>query len=104
MARFDVYPNPEPQEREHTPYLLDLQNDYISGLATRVVAPLRAESAFGRQARGLNPAFLIRDESVVLDSAALGALPAALLRQPVVSLRAQAAVITTALDTLFGGF
>ena len=104
MARYEVYANPEPGERAHTPYLLDLQNNYISGLATRVVAPLRAEAAFGKPARGLNPAFLIRDEAVVLDTAALGAIPAPLLRQPVVSLRAQAAVINTALGTLFGGF
>jgi toxin CcdB len=104
VARYDVYANPEPAERAHTPFLLDLQNDYIAGLATRVVAPLRTEAHFGKQARGLNPAFLIRDEAVVLDTAAIGALPAALLRQPVLSLRAQAGVITAALDTLFGGF
>lgn len=104
MARYEVYANPEPAERPHTPFLLDLQNNYISGLGTRVVAPLRNESQFGRPARGLNPVFLIQDQAVVLDAAALGAVPAQLLRQPVVSLRAQAAVITAALDTLFGGF
>jgi toxin CcdB len=104
MARYDVYPNPEPSERAVTPFLLDLQNDYISGLGSRVMAPLRAESQFGKPARGLNPVFLVRDEAVVLDTAAIGALPTHLLRQPVVSLRAQAAVISNALDTLFGGF
>jgi toxin CcdB len=104
MARYDVYINPEPQERSATPFLLDLQNDYISGLGTRVVAPMRSEAHFGRAARGLNPAFLIRDEAVVLDTAALSTLPAHLLRQPVVSLRSQAAVISNALNTLFGGF
>jgi toxin CcdB len=104
LARYDVYVNPEPDERASTPFLIDLQNDYINGLGTRVVAPLRSEAAFGRQARGLNPAFLIRDEAVVLDTAALAALPAHLLRQPVVSLRAQSAVITSAIDTLFGGY
>jgi toxin CcdB len=104
MARFDVFPNPEPEERELTPYLLDVQNDYISGLGTRVVIPLRAEAEFGRPARGLNPVFLVHERAVVLDTAAMGAIPAQLLRKPVVSLRAQAAVVTTALDTLFGGF
>ena len=42
MARFDVYANPDAAERKHTPYLLDVQNDYIDALATRVVIPLRA--------------------------------------------------------------
>lgn len=104
MARYDVYANPAPNERAVTPFLLDLQNDYINGLGTRVMAPLRAESQFGKPARGLNPVFLIGDIGVVLDTAALAALPVHLLRQPVVSLRAQAAVISNALDTLFGGF
>jgi toxin CcdB len=34
MARFDVYANPEASERKHTPYLLDVQNDYIDAPAT----------------------------------------------------------------------
>jgi len=104
MARFDVFPNPDRDEREHTPYLLDVQNDYISGLATRVVIPLRAEGAFGRPAKGLNPVFLVTDEAVVLDTAGMGAIPAALLRKPVLNLRANLGVISAALDTLFGAF
>lgn len=102
MARFDVYPNPAGDERAIVPFLLDVQNDYISGLASRVVIPLRAEAHFGRTAKGLNPVFLVMDQPVVLDSAALGAIPSQLLRKPVLSLRAQAGVITAALDTLFG--
>ena len=54
MARYDVYPNPEASERKHTPYLLDVQNDYIDALTTRVVVPLRTEAAFGPRARNLN--------------------------------------------------
>lgn len=104
MARFDVFPNPQSVERTHTPYLLDVQNDYISGLGTRMVIPLRTEAVFGRPARGLNPAFLVGDEALVLDTAAMGAIPAHLLRKSTVSLRAQHGVIATALDTLFGSF
>ena len=40
MARFDVYANPDSAERRFTPFFLDVQNDYISGLETRVVIPL----------------------------------------------------------------
>jgi hypothetical protein len=46
MSRFDVHANPDVGERKHTPYLVDVQNDFIDGLATRVVIPLRRESAF----------------------------------------------------------
>ena len=44
MARYDVYANPEASERKHTPYLLDVQNDYIDALTTRIVVPLRTEA------------------------------------------------------------
>jgi toxin CcdB len=104
VARFDVYPNPEPGERKHTPFLLDLQNDYIDGLSTRVVAPLRKATAFGPRARNLNPVFTIAEEDVVLDMATLGALPAAWLRKPVVNLRSVRGPIQEALDTLFGAY
>ena len=42
MARFDVHANPVAAERKHTPYFMDVQNDCIHHIATRVVVPLRA--------------------------------------------------------------
>jgi toxin CcdB len=48
MARFDVYANPEAAERRHTPYFLDVQNDYIADLATRAVVPCGARLPSGR--------------------------------------------------------
>ena len=104
MAHFDVYPNPAVGERKHTPYLLDLQNDYIDGLSTRVVAPLRKAAAFGPRARNLNPVFIVADEDLVLDASTLGALPLALLRRPIANLRGARVPIQEALDTLFGNF
>lgn len=34
MARFDVYRHPDATQRARTPYLIDVQNDYIAGLHT----------------------------------------------------------------------
>ena len=65
MARFDVYANPLATERKHTPYLLDVQNDYIDALPTRIVVPLRREAVFGPRARNLNPALLVGADKVV---------------------------------------
>jgi len=104
MARYDVYANPDVSERKQTPYLLDVQNDYIDALTTRVVIPLRRESVFGPRARNLNPAFIISTENVVLDTAALAAIPLSELRKPVTSLREARPVILEALDTLFGAY
>ncbi|HSW08658.1 CcdB family protein [Aquabacterium sp.] len=104
MARYDVHANPTPAERKHTPYLLDVQNDYIDGLLTRVVIPLRREAVFGPRARNLHPMFQVKADNVVLDTTALGAVPAAALRAPVANLHAHRAEVQEALDTLFGAF
>lgn len=104
MARFDVYANPIARERRATPFFLDVQNDHISGLGTRIIIPLRREADFGARAQRLNPLVLVGDEAVVLDTAALGAVPLNLLKRPLVNLRAQRDDITTALDTVFGAY
>jgi toxin CcdB len=104
MAQFDAYANPEASERKHTPYLLDVQNDYIDSLATRVVIPLRRQALFGPPARDLNPIVAVGDDKVVLDTAALGAVPITELRRPVANLREARTSILEALDALFGAY
>jgi toxin CcdB len=104
VARFDVYANPSTGERRVTPYLLDIQNDFIDSLATRVVVPLRREAAFGARARDLNPGFSIGTEAVVLDTAALGAVPFVELRKAVANLGEHRLEIQNALDALFGAY
>jgi toxin CcdB len=104
VARFDVHANPEASERKQTPYLLDVQNDFIDALSTRVVIPLRREAAFGPKARNLNPVVVVGADNVVLDTAALGAVPVSELRKPVANLRHDSAAILEALDTLFGAY
>ena len=104
MARFDVYRHPDAMLRKHTPFLMDVQNDYISSIDTRVVLPMRAATMAGTPMRDLNPSFDIDGLQVVLDAPAIAAFPAAELRTPVVNLRAQAEHIVNALDTLFGSY
>ena len=104
MARFDVYRNPFAAERSHTPFVLDVQNDHLGPLATRVVIPLRRESVFGPRASDLNPSMAVEGLAVVLDTAAIGAVPDAELRKCVSNLRDHRADILAALDTLFGSY
>ncbi|MBL8353081.1 MAG: CcdB family protein [Burkholderiaceae bacterium] len=104
MARFDVFRNPDAGERPQTPYLLEVQNDYIDGLDTRVVIPLRTEALFGPRARDLNPLLQVAGDAVVLDTATLGAVPVAALRGPVLRLEAGRNDVLAALDTLFGAY
>ena len=104
MARFDVYRHPDAALRKVTPYLLDVQNNFIDRVASRVVIPLRHAVAFGPRMRDLNPLVDIEGEAVVLDTAALAAFPAAGLKQPVASLLTHRDNIVAALDTLFGSY
>jgi len=104
MARLDVYANPDTGERRHTPYFVDVQNDYIADIETRVVVPLRREAAFGPRARDLHPVLQVAGEPVVLDTAAIGAVPTSELRKRVGDLKQSRAEIQEALDALFGAY
>jgi toxin CcdB len=104
MARFDVYPHPDAVLRKKTPYLLDVQNNHISRIATRVVVPLRAANLFTQPMRDLNPTFEIAGKRVVLDTAALAAIPSAQLKKPIAGLVSQSGAIMAALDVLFGAY
>ena len=104
MARFDVFNNPDVAERAHTPYFLDVQNDHIDGLESRVVIPLRDQQAFGPRARDLNPQLEVAGALLILDTAALGAVPLNALRRPVMQLSVGRDEVQAALDTLFGSY
>jgi toxin CcdB len=104
VARYDVYANPTAAERKHTPYFVDVQNEYINGLSTRVMIPLRREAVFGPRARNLHPLLEVLGENVVLDTAALGAVPLSELRAPIASLQERRVEVQEALDTLFGAY
>ena len=102
MARFDVFANPDASEQAHTPYFLDVQNDYLNGLDSRVVIPLRSAEDFGPRARGLNPLLTVAGQAVVLDCATLGAVPLSTLQCLVTRLVDGRDEVRAALDTLFG--
>ena len=38
--QFDVFENPSPRMRDVYPYVVDIQSDLLSALATRMVVPL----------------------------------------------------------------
>ena len=104
MARFDVYQHPDVPMRKLTPFLLDVQNDFIDRLDSRVVIPMRPAALYGIRLRDLNPAFEIAGKTVVLDTAALAAFPARELVKRVASLQSQRAEIVAAMDCLFGAY
>ena len=104
MARFDVYAHPVAAMRKFTPFLLDVQNDFIDGLDSRVVVPLRAAALYRTRLRDLNPTFEIDNKTVVLDTAAMAAFPARELAKRVASLAQQQEEIVAAIDCLLGAY
>ena len=104
MARFDIYANPHAPDRKHTPFLLDVQNDHLGPLGTRVVIPLRTARGFGTPAQGLNPMIDVAGQGLVVDTASLAPVPVAMLKQPLHRADASRDDIQDALDTLFGSY
>jgi toxin CcdB len=102
VARFDVYANPDASERKLVPFLLDVQNDYLHGLETRVVIPLFNANLVQFRAKGLNPELEVDGKAVVMETAAIGAVPTGELKRPVANLARDQLTIQDALDTLFG--
>lgn len=104
MAQFDVYAHPDARLRERTPYLLDVQNGFLDRIATRVVIPLRGAEFAPLPMRDLNPVCTIQEQAMVLDTAALAAVPLRCLGAPLLNLRAQSPEVVNALNSLFGGY
>jgi toxin CcdB len=105
MAQFDIHENTNAASREHTPYLLNVQADVLSELATRIVVPLRAKT--GREKTvisRLHPVVSVTGVDYVAVVTEIAAVPASLLGPRVDAARAHRAEITAALDLLLTGF
>jgi toxin CcdB len=104
IRRFDVFRNDNAQTQKRFPYFLVLQSDLLSGLSTVAVAPIgKSKVVEGRMADTLMPAVTVEDQSMVLFTPELAAVPARILRKHVANLEAQRDVVTRALDMLFSG-
>jgi toxin CcdB len=105
MARFDVYRNPA-ATAEATPYLLDIQSDWLDGLDTRVVVPLRRLDRFAtvKLPDRLTPTFVIESMHCMLETPKLASVPVRLLRDKVINLSDHREVVTQALDFLLQGY
>jgi toxin CcdB len=105
MGRFDIYRNPG-RTAGTFPYLLDVQSDHVSGLATRLVIPLQSIETFGnvRIPNDLCPIVRIDGNDYFLDTPQLGAIPARELTAFVASASDHQIEIIAALDRVFGGY
>lgn len=103
MARFDLYANPG-RNKTSIPYLVEVQSNVISGLATHIVIPLRSLSGFATATlpADLFPIIQVDGQDCFLDTPQMGAIPLAELKVRAGSALEHRAAIQTALDRVFG--
>jgi len=101
MAQFDVYENLNDKSRQNIPYLLDIQNDVLKNLSTRVVIPLVITN---QSINFLNPKFTINQIDVILSTAELASIPMEILGNKICSLKDKREEIIGAVDFLVTGF
>ena len=101
MAQFDVYENLNEKSKQNIPYLLDIQNDILKDLTTRVVIPLIITN---KAINFLNPKFTINQIDVILSTAELASIPMEILGNKVCSLKDRREEIIGAVDFLVTGF
>lgn len=102
--QFDVYENPSPRMREQYPYVVDIQSDLLSSLATRMVVPLALTSLHVNELPlRLCPSFVVRKKSLMLVPFEAAPLAKRLLKKQIVSIRAHAHEIVGAMDAVMSG-
>lgn len=104
MPQFDVYTNPSKASRKHYPYVLDIQNPYLSDIATRIVIPLGFASSFGNKTmKGLTAEISYEGDSLLLVTPQISSISAKLLKEPIGSLSHFRTQIINALDFAISG-
>ena len=105
MPQFSVYRNRNPKTKADIPYLLDVQTDLLSDLATRTVVPLYLKRASGvKSFIRLTPEFTIEGRKCVLMTPELAGIPVKALGEPISELGGHRIEIVAALDLLITGF
>jgi toxin CcdB len=98
--RFDVYAIP----RGAVPYVVDVQSDFLSHLASRMIIPIIPADDLPKRIADLHPVLDINGGRHVLVTHQLTSISKRDLKNPVASLAQHRDEITRALDLLFTGF
>ena len=97
--QFDVYENPSSKTKKFFPYVVDIQNPYISEIATRIVIPLGKLQNFKNESmKGLTPDIEYDGEKLLLLTPQIASVPAKTLKNPIGSLSHLRNEIISAID------
>ena len=105
MTQFTIYANTSTQTKQLYPYLLELQSNLLSDLATCVVAPLAPVGKHSQPAMTrLTPAITIAGEDYLMQTMQLSAIARKQLGKTVGDASANSHEIIAAIDFLISGF
>ena len=102
--QYDVYANPSPKSKGDFPYLVDIQSSLLSGLSTRMVAPLAALTLNrGDIPQRLCPILSVAGQDFALISYQAAPVLKTQLKKRVDNVRAHANAIVSAIDAVISG-
>lgn len=104
MSQFSVYKNDDKTTRKTYPYFLNVQNDLLDELNSRVVIPFSTPGSIKhRDAKKLCPLIKIGDKEFVLLTHQITTVPEAFLKSRVTEVETFRSEIISAIDLLFTG-
>jgi len=104
MSQFSVYRNDDKETRKTYPYFLNVQNDLLDELNSRVVIPFSTPGSIKhRDVKKLCPIIKIDDTEFVLLTHQITTVPESLLKTQVTEVATFRAEIISAIDLLFTG-
>ena len=99
MPQFDIYVNPNKKSRIAYPFIIDMQNNLVDDLTTRIVAPLALYSKFkDEELKKLTPRVSYKERELLILIPQVSSMPSKLLKEPVGSLSHLRDEIIAALD------
>lgn len=104
MRQFAVYKNEDKATKKTYPYFLNVQNDLLDELNSRVVIPFSTPGSIKhRDAKKLCPIIKIEDKEFVLLTHQITTVPISLLQTQITEVETFRAEIISAIDLLFTG-
>lgn len=102
--QFDVYTNPSPRMRDQYPFVVDIQSELLSRLATRMVVPLAVTGLAEKDLpRRLCPVLVVREQRLMLVPFEAAPLEKRLLKVKIASVKNRAHDIASAMDAVLSG-
>jgi toxin CcdB len=104
MQQFTLYKNENKNSKKAYPYFIDVQNDLLNDLSSRVVIPLSAQETLNNlNAKKLCPTIEIDEGIFVLLAHQMTSVPCSALNNKVTSLEHYRYDILAAIDLLLTG-